>query len=36
MIVVLYDNEGAWYGPQDNPVERMWAALKNTIANDAM
>jgi transposase len=27
--------EGARYSPQDNPVERMWAALKNTIANTA-
>lgn len=27
--------EGARYSPQDNPVERMWAALKHHIANTA-
>lgn len=27
--------EGARYSPQDNPVERMWAALKKHIANTA-
>jgi transposase len=27
--------EGAKYSPQDNPVERMWAALKQYIANTA-
>jgi transposase len=27
--------EGARYSPQDNPTERMWAALKNWIANTA-
>jgi hypothetical protein len=27
--------EGARYSPQDNPVERIWAALKRTIANTA-
>lgn len=27
--------EGAKYSPQDNPTERMWAALKNAIANTA-
>lgn len=27
--------EGAKYSPQDNPVERIWAALKQTIANTA-
>jgi transposase len=27
--------EGAKYSPQDNPTERMWAALKNWIANTA-
>jgi transposase len=28
--------EGARYSPQDNPVERMWAALKQYIANTAL
>jgi transposase len=27
--------EGARYSPQDNPVERIWAALKQRIANTA-
>jgi hypothetical protein len=27
--------EGAKYSPQDNPVERIWAALKRHIANTA-
>jgi transposase len=27
--------EGARYSPQDNPVERVWAALKHWIANTA-
>ncbi|WP_436528289.1 IS630 family transposase [Actinoplanes sp. HUAS TT8] len=27
--------EGAKYSPQDNPVERIWATLKRTIANTA-
>ena len=27
--------EGARYSPQDNPVERIWAALKRQIANTA-
>jgi transposase len=27
--------EGAKYSPQDNPVERIWAALKRKIANTA-
>jgi hypothetical protein len=27
--------EGAKYSPQDNPVERIWAALKQKIANTA-
>jgi hypothetical protein len=27
--------EGAKYSPQDNPVERMWAVLKQAIANTA-
>jgi transposase len=27
--------EGAKYSPQDNPVERIWAALKHHIANTA-
>ena len=27
--------EGARYSPQDNPVERIWAALKQHIANTA-
>jgi transposase len=27
--------EGAKYSPQDNPVERIWAALKSKIANTA-
>ncbi|NMO55723.1 IS630 family transposase [Actinoplanes sp. TBRC 11911] len=27
--------EGAKYSPQDNPVERIWAALKRQIANTA-
>jgi len=27
--------EGAKYSPQDNPVERIWAALKQHIANTA-
>ncbi|GAA2717653.1 IS630 family transposase [Actinoplanes palleronii] len=31
----LHVIEGARYSPQDNPVERIWAALKRTIANTA-
>ncbi len=27
---------GARYSPHDNPVERIWAALKNYVANTAM
>jgi transposase len=27
---------GARYGPHDNPVERIWAALKNYVANTAV
>lgn len=27
--------EGAKYSPQDNPVERVWAGLKQRLANTA-
>ena len=27
---------GAWYSPHDNPVERIWAGLKNYVANTAV
>jgi hypothetical protein len=27
---------GARYSPHDNPVERVWAALKNYVANTAV
>ena len=27
---------GARYSPHDNPVERIWAALKNYVANTAV
>ena len=32
-LEVLY---GARYSPQDNPAERIWAALKNYVANTAV
>jgi transposase len=32
-LEVLY---GARYSPHDNPAERIWAALKNYVANTAV
>ena len=35
-MLLLEPLYGARYSPQDNPVERIWAALENYVANTAV